>query len=108
MSNGRKIINGLEEAVAHAKGLGGATKIRVVHVPNTIDVRSIREKLGLSQEEFCLRFGFSLGTVRHWEQGRRYPDGAARVLLTVINRAPKAVCEALEEEARAANAGRAA
>lgn len=108
MSNGRKIIEGLQEAVAHATGTGGPARIRVVQVPITIDVRAIREKLGLSQEEFCLRFGFSLGTVRHWEQGRRYPDGSARVLLTVINRAPEAVCGALEEEALATGPGRAA
>jgi putative transcriptional regulator len=95
MDNGRKILRGLEEAARHARGEAVNVRTRTVFVPNAIDVRAIREKLGLSQEEFALRFGFSLGTVRHWEQGRRYPDGAARVLLTVIDRQPKAVDEAL-------------
>lgn len=103
MSNGRKIIDGLRDAVDYANGVDTGAKVRVVQVRNTIDVRSIREKLGLTQEEFALRFGFSLGTLRHWEQGQRYPDGAARVLLTVINRAPDAVESALAEEARAAS-----
>jgi putative transcriptional regulator len=100
MSNGHKIIEGLHEAIAYARGDVTDPKVRVVRV--NIDVRAIRTKLGLSQEEFCLRYGFSLGTVRHWEQGRRYPEGPARTLLTVINRAPQAVEQALAEEARAA------
>ncbi len=101
MANGGRILEGLREAIAHANGEPARVRIREVHVPSNIDVRAIREKLGLSQEEFCLRFGFSLGTVRHWEQGRRYPDGSARVLLTVIDRKPEAVKEALAQDAKA-------
>jgi len=52
--------------------------------------------LRMSQPEFALLFGFNLGTLRQWEQGRRYPDGAARVLLTVISHSPDTVKEALE------------
>lgn len=77
--------------------------VRGVRVPNRIDVRAIRERLKLTQEKFAFRFGFSLGTVRHWEQGTRYPDGSARVLLTVIRRVPDAVEFALAEEARQAS-----
>jgi putative transcriptional regulator len=57
----------------------------------------------MSQPEFALRFGFSLGTLRQWEQGRRLPDGPARVLLTVISHQPEAVKKALEKEARSAS-----
>lgn len=95
MKNGRKILDGLAEAVRHAKGQDTQTRVSTVFVPNAIDVRAIREKMGLSQEEFAMRFGFSLGTLRHWEQGRRYPDGSARVLLTVIDREAEAVDRAL-------------
>ena len=95
MSNGRKIIDGLNEAIAHARGDQGGARVSLVRVPNNIDVRGIREMLGLSQEEFALRFAFSLGTLRHWEQGRRYPDGPARVLLKVINHEHEAVERAL-------------
>jgi putative transcriptional regulator len=56
-----------------------------------VNVREIRERLGLTQEEFALRFGFSLSTVQHWEQGRRHPQGSSRLLLMVIARDPVAV-----------------
>jgi putative transcriptional regulator len=95
MSNGRKIIEGLQEAVAHAHGERTGTKVSVVHVPRTIDVRALRERLRMTQEQFALQFGFSLGTVRHWEQGCRYPVGSARVLLKVIEHSPDAVKAAL-------------
>ena len=90
-----KINVGLREAVAYAKGRDNRARVSVVHVPDDVDVRAIREQLGLSQQEFALRFGFSLGTVRQWEQKRRYPHGSARVLLKVINHEPLAVERAL-------------
>jgi putative transcriptional regulator len=58
-------------------------------------VAATREKLGLSQGEFATAFGVSVGTVRNWEQGRRTPEGPALVLLTVIDRAPRAVLRAI-------------
>ena len=62
---------------------------------HTVDVKAIRAGLGLSQQDFALRFGFSLAAVRDWEQRRRQPDPAARVLLTVIAHEPAAVDQAL-------------
>ena len=62
-----------------------------------IDVRKLRESMHLSQPEFARRFGFNLGTLRQWEQGRSSPDGAARTLLVVIQKSPDAVCEAVRE-----------
>jgi putative transcriptional regulator len=59
------------------------------------DVRAVRERLGLSQEAFAARFHLSLRTVQEWEQGRRVPDGPARVLLQVIDREPEAAARAL-------------
>jgi len=64
-------------------------------VPQRIDVRAIRAKLGMTNEEFAGRFGFSINTLRHWEQGKRRPEGAARAYLLVIARVPKAVEKAL-------------
>src|SRR4051812_6097281 len=103
MAHGRKIIEGLADAILYANGGRGDSRVRVVRVPNKIDVRAIRERLKLTQEEFAFRFGFSLGTVRHWEQGDRYPHGSARVLLAVIDRSPEAVENAIMEDARAAS-----
>jgi putative transcriptional regulator len=62
-----------------------------------VDVRAVRQRLGLSQAVFAKRFGLSPAAVRDWEQGRRRPDPAARVLLTVIERRPEAVEAALRE-----------
>jgi hypothetical protein len=61
-------------------------------------VRRIREKTGLTQDEFDERFGLSLRTVQEWEQGRAMPEGPARVLLAVIKREPDAVVRALTPE----------
>ena len=68
---------------------------QVAVVPPTVDVKTIREGLGLSQAEFAKRFGFTAAAVRQWEQGRRQPHGPARVLLTVIAQEPRAVQRAL-------------
>ncbi len=88
------IRKGLEEALGYARGGADERKYRT-HVPKQIDVRAIRDKLGMTQEEFAARFGFSVNTLRHWEQGKRQPEGAARAYLLVIDRAPKAVQKAL-------------
>ena len=67
-----RIRRGLEEALLYAKGEADERKYRV-HVPRRINVRAIRKKLGMTQEEFSGRFGFSVNTLRHWEQGKRQP-----------------------------------
>ncbi len=66
-----------------------------VHVPETVDVKAIRRAIGLSQTRFAERFGFDLSSIRNWEQGRRRPEGPARVLLMVIKHNPQAVWDAL-------------
>jgi putative transcriptional regulator len=95
MSNvGKSIIRGLEQALSFAEGTAKKNSC-VVHIPPEIDVRAIRGRLGMTQQEFARRFGFSVNTVRHWEQGRRVPEGPTRAYLTVIAREPKAVQKAL-------------
>ena len=61
------------------------------HEPAEIDVRTVRTRLALSQEEFALRFGLDLSTLRNWEQGRSRPDAAARAALWTIAYSPDAV-----------------
>ena len=85
---------GLEEAVVYAKGQADVPAYRV-HVASRIDVKAIRTKLGMTQEEFSGRFGFSVNTLRHWEQGKRVPEGPTRAYLIVIERDPEAVQRAL-------------
>ena len=84
-----RLLRSARQARAYARGEAAAGF--VAHVPEAVDVRAIRAGLGLSQQEFALRFGFSLAAVRDWEQRRRLPDPAARVLLTVIAAEPEAV-----------------
>lgn len=78
------IMAGLEDALAYAKGDRRRGKAHVAQVP-AVDVRKARRKLGMSQDRFAASFGVSVATVRNWEQGRRRPEGAARVLLRSSN-----------------------
>lgn len=89
------IRRGLQEAFAYAEGTADETTYRV-HVPERIDVKAIRTRLAMTQEAFAKRFGFSVRTLRHWEQGSRQPEGPARAYLLVIDRAPEAVQMALQ------------
>lgn len=86
------IARGLNEAVAHAKVKKVAVK---TYTPEAVDVSALRQRMGMTQEQFAARFGFSVATLRHWERGDRTPQGAALVLLNVISRAPDAVRSAL-------------
>lgn len=89
---GKKVLAGARQALAFAKGQEEGF---AVTVPEEVDVKAIRAAMGLSQREFAAAFGFELAAVRNWEQRRRYPEGPARVLLTVIAREPDAVRRAL-------------
>jgi putative transcriptional regulator len=91
---GKRLIEAAREGVAIARGEADPTTYRV-HVPAEVNVRDIRHQLDLTQDEFAARFGLSVASIREWEQDRRRPEGPARVLLTVIQRAPAAVSQAL-------------
>lgn len=94
---GDSILRGAREALAYAQG---GREGFVAHVPEHVDVKAIRGRLGLSQARFAARFGFALDAVRNWEQGRRQPDVAARAFLMVIDREPDAVRRALSVPGR--------
>jgi putative transcriptional regulator len=87
------IRRGLEQAVAYARGKAGADRYRV-HIPPEVDVRAIRARLGRTRGEFAARFGFSVGALSQWEQGRRRPEGSTRIFAGHRPR-PEAVQEAL-------------
>ena len=95
MAAGSKILEGLNEALAHARGQGVDARETVVRVPDMIDVKAIRSKLGLSQAAFALQFGFKLETVRNWEQAKRAPEASARALLKIIDNDPQGALRAL-------------
>ena len=88
------IKSGLNQAIKHASGKGRVARI---HRPVPVSVKKVRSTMGMTQPEFAATFGISLGTLRHWEQGDRSPQGPALVLLNVIKHNPQAVLKALEQ-----------
>jgi len=91
------IMAGLQDALAYAKGDKSAvTRVLHVHVKPS-DIKSARKKVGLSRNDFARVFGLSAATLRKWENGERYPTGAARVLLTIISREPEAALRAIRQ-----------
>ncbi|MCB1614714.1 MAG: helix-turn-helix domain-containing protein [Pseudomonadales bacterium] len=86
------IEKGLKEAIEFSKG---NCRKAVVHEFSSVDVKNIRQKIGMTQDEFASAFGISVSTLRHWERGDRKPQGPALVLLNVVAKEPKTVLQAL-------------
>ena len=80
---GQEILEGIRQLKRGEHG-------RVVKVPS---VTRIRENTGLSQPRFAALLGVSVRTLQEWEQGRRAPSGAARTLLLVAEKNPRALLE---------------
>ena len=96
LTPGERIIRGLDQAIAWARGEEARVRVTTIEVP-VIDVRAVRRGLKLSQAQFAAKFGFPPATLRNWEQGRTRPDGPARVLLAVIAKHPEAVEDVLRK-----------
>jgi len=84
------LVIAVREMVAHARGEIDLPT-RIFTPPETVNVEKIRRDFGYSQQQFAEHFGFTVSAVRDWEQGRRQPERAARILLTMIAVNPKAV-----------------
>jgi putative transcriptional regulator len=95
---GKRLIKSAKEARAIARDEADVSTYKIF-VPAKIDVKAIRTRRGLTHEEFCIRYGLSVASLRDWEQGRFSPDPAARAYLTINDRAPEAVEEALTRAA---------
>jgi len=80
---GEEILEGIRQLKRGDRG-------RVVNVPA---VGEIREKVGLSQPKFAALLGVSVRTLQEWEQGRRAPSGAARTLLLIAAKNPRALLD---------------
>jgi putative transcriptional regulator len=88
------VTPGLTQIVVKAEDTrAGCARVHVVEVP---DVRAIRRKLHLSQQEFAQKYRIPLPTLRNWEQGRRQPDAPAAAYLNAIARRPREISEALK------------
>jgi putative transcriptional regulator len=92
--SGKRIIESMKEALAISRG-ELPPELYKVHIPENVDVKAIREKMGLSQSSFANRFGLSVYSLRNWEQGKRQPDPTARAYLKVIEKAPDIVIKVL-------------
>ena len=93
---GQEVEEALGEVLAHVRG-EVALPCRIVDDPAAEHILALRKRLKLSRQKFADRFGLDARAVQDWEQGRRVPDRAARVLLTVIDRDPEAVVRVLSE-----------
>jgi putative transcriptional regulator len=80
---GLEILEGIREIKRGEHG-------RVTTIPS---ISSVREKTGLSQGEFARLLGVSVRTLQEWEQGRRAPSGAARTLLMIAAKNPRALLD---------------
>lgn len=90
-----ELLESVREGGAILRGERKASRTFLVEPP---DVRGIRERFELSQSEFAGLLGVSIKTLQNWEQGRRSPRGAARVLLQVAERHPDAVWDVVHQE----------
>ena len=88
----KKLTESVRQAGKIKRGTMKASRITIVEPQ---DVRSIRARLGKSQNDFAMMIGVSVATLQNWEQGRRKPEGPAQALLKIAARNPKAVAEAL-------------
>lgn len=80
---GLEILQGLRELKRGNHG-------RVINIP---DIAAVREKTGLTQARFAQLLGVSVRTLQDWEQGRRAPSGAAKTLLLVAAKNPRALLD---------------
>ena len=89
-----KVMAGIEDVRGYLSCVRGGFAVHEVEMPEP-DVVAIRGKTGLSQPAFAKSIGVPLGTLKNWEQGRRRPEGSARVLLALIEKRPSIVQEEL-------------
>jgi putative transcriptional regulator len=86
-----ELLSSVKQAVAIERGERKPGRVFTINAKT--DVAKARARLGLSQEKFAALLGISPATLRNWEQGRREPNGAAKVLLKVALRHPRVVLE---------------
>jgi putative transcriptional regulator len=87
---GGALLEGLEEALAWKRGEIALEVVNLDPMPSE-RIRAIRRKVARSAREFERRFGIPAATISNWEQGRRKPDPAGRLLLKLIDAEPETV-----------------
>jgi putative transcriptional regulator len=90
---GKELITSMRQAARHAQGRKvRGMRVTTVEMP---DVKAIRKKLRMSQQNFALAYRIPLATLKNWEQGRRAPDAPAAAYLLAIRRRPKEIMAAV-------------
>jgi putative transcriptional regulator len=90
-----KLVTSIKEAGEIKAGSRKPIRMYEIKAP---EIRSVREKLNVSQNEFALLIGVSVRTLQNWEQGRRKPEGPAKALLRIASKNPGAILDALHAE----------
>jgi putative transcriptional regulator len=95
-----ELLASVQEGGEILRGKKAPSRAFVIEAP---DAKKIRARYRLSQNKFAAMLGISVATLQNWEQGRRAPEGPARVLLQVAARHPEVILEVVHTEARARN-----
>jgi len=90
-----KLVASIQEAGEIKAGRKTPSRVYEIKPP---EIKTVREKLNVSQNEFALMIGVSVRTLQNWEQGRRKPEGPAKALLRIASRNPTAILDALHAE----------
>jgi putative transcriptional regulator len=94
-----ELVASVREGGKILRGKAKPSRSFVIEVP---DVKKIRSNYKLSQPEFAALMGISIKTLQNWEQGRRVPEGAARVLLQVAAKYPEVIWDVVKVKSTAA------
>jgi putative transcriptional regulator len=88
-----ELVASVREGGAILRGNQPASRSFIIQPP---EIKEIRDGFGLTQAQFAALLGISVRTLRNWEQGRRVPEGPARVLLQVAAKHPEAVLDVVQ------------
>jgi putative transcriptional regulator len=88
-----ELVSSIREGGAILRGERAAARTIKIDAPN---IKKIRSGYKLSQKDFATLLGISIATLRNWEQGRRVPDGPAKILLQVAARHPDVVWDVVK------------
>ncbi|MCC6298272.1 MAG: helix-turn-helix domain-containing protein [Anaerolineales bacterium] len=94
-----ELVASVREGGRILRGKAKPARAFVIEPPN---VKKIRANYELSQNEFAALMGISVKTLRNWEQGRRAPEGAARVLLQIAAKHPEVIWDVVRAKSRTA------
>jgi putative transcriptional regulator len=106
MAIGKKTLDAIHEILKYEQGLKTNVRESNVIIDDEVDVKAIRERLGLSQPKFAQVFALPVATVQNWESRRRRPEVGARRYLRLIEASADFVAKAIRQRPKAARRSR--